>query len=149
LVLPDAGLVRGALLRHLSACLLTRRRFHLSSSDRAWHPGNTARLTSPCAPAGSLLGTSSRPGAGSRRTGGSGYDRATVADEEDEMRRTKRHRVVGYSDEGRNRQLSDVLAGEEPLELRVAGATWTVTMRTPGEVFDLALGFLVSEGVVW
>lgn len=65
------------------------------------------------------------------------------------MRRTKRHRVVRFSADGRTRQRSDVLAGEEPLELRVDGATWTVTMRTPGEDFDLALGFLVSEGVVW
>ena len=54
-----------------------------------------------------------------------------------------------FAADGSTRQRSDVLAGEEPLELRVDGATWTVTMRTPGEDFDLALGFLVSEGVVW
>ncbi len=42
----------------------------------------------------------------------------------------------------------DTLAGEEPLEIRVAGRSLAVTMRTPGADFDLAAGFLVSEGVV-
>jgi FdhD protein len=42
----------------------------------------------------------------------------------------------------------DTLVAEEPLEIRVAGRPLTVTMRTPGQDFDLAAGFLVSEGVV-
>ena len=42
----------------------------------------------------------------------------------------------------------DTLAAEEPLEIRVSGRPLTVTMRTPGDDFDLARGFLVSEGVV-
>lgn len=42
----------------------------------------------------------------------------------------------------------DTLAGEEPLELRVGGRSLAVTMRTPGADFDLAAGFLVSEGVI-
>jgi FdhD protein len=42
----------------------------------------------------------------------------------------------------------DTLAAEEPLEIRVVGRPLTVTMRTPGDDFDLARGFLVSEGVV-
>ena len=42
----------------------------------------------------------------------------------------------------------DVLAGEEPLELRIGGRSFAVTMRTPGADFDLAAGFLVSEGVI-
>ncbi|MGH9306478.1 MAG: formate dehydrogenase accessory sulfurtransferase FdhD [Acidimicrobiales bacterium] len=42
----------------------------------------------------------------------------------------------------------DVLAVEEPLELRIHGRSLAVTMRTPGDDFDLAAGFLVSEGVV-
>ena len=42
----------------------------------------------------------------------------------------------------------DALAGEEPLELRVDGRSMAVTMRTPGADFDLAAGFLVSEGVI-
>ncbi len=42
----------------------------------------------------------------------------------------------------------DTLAAEEPMEIRVGGRSLTITMRTPGDDFDLAVGFLVSEGVV-
>ncbi len=42
----------------------------------------------------------------------------------------------------------DTLAVEEPLEIRCAGNALAVTMRTPGDDFDLATGFLVTEGVV-
>ncbi|HET8602269.1 MAG TPA: formate dehydrogenase accessory sulfurtransferase FdhD [Segeticoccus sp.] len=42
----------------------------------------------------------------------------------------------------------ETLAVEEPLEIRVDGRALTVTMRTPGDDFDLALGLLLTEGVV-
>ena len=42
----------------------------------------------------------------------------------------------------------DLLAVEEPLEIRVGGRPMAVTMRTPGHDFDLAAGFLVSESVI-
>ena len=42
----------------------------------------------------------------------------------------------------------DTLAVEEPLEIRVEGRALTVTMRTPGDDFDLALGWLWSEGQI-
>ena len=42
----------------------------------------------------------------------------------------------------------DTLAAEEPMEIRVNGTPLTVTMRTPGDDFDLAVGFLVGEGVL-
>ncbi|HWJ81629.1 MAG TPA: formate dehydrogenase accessory sulfurtransferase FdhD [Nocardioides sp.] len=45
-------------------------------------------------------------------------------------------------------QRADTLVAEEPMEIRVGGGPLAVTMRTPGHDFDLALGFLVSEGVV-
>ncbi|CAN5123919.1 formate dehydrogenase accessory sulfurtransferase FdhD [soil metagenome] len=52
--------------------------------------------------------------------------------------------VVGES----RQRLEDVLAVEEPLEIRVAGSALSITMRTPGHDFDLAAGFLVSEGII-
>ncbi len=42
----------------------------------------------------------------------------------------------------------DTLAVEEPMEIRVAGAALSVTMRTPGDDFDLTLGFLHGEGLI-
>ena len=42
----------------------------------------------------------------------------------------------------------ETLAVEEPLEIRVNGAAVTVTMRTPGSDFELAQGFLLTEGVI-
>ncbi|WP_129658145.1 formate dehydrogenase accessory sulfurtransferase FdhD [Rothia halotolerans] len=42
----------------------------------------------------------------------------------------------------------DTLAVEEPLEIRVAGAPLAVTMRTPGHDVELAIGFLLSEGII-
>src|SRR5579885_1199284 len=42
----------------------------------------------------------------------------------------------------------DTLAVEEPLEIRVGGTSVTVTMRTPGDDFDLAIGNLLTEGVL-
>ncbi len=43
---------------------------------------------------------------------------------------------------------ADTLAGEEPLEIRIGNTPFTVTMRTPGDDFDLAAGFLVGEGLI-
>jgi FdhD protein len=42
---------------------------------------------------------------------------------------------------------SDSVAVEEPLEIRVNGSAIAVTMRTPGHDEELALGFLVTEGI--
>ncbi|WP_336922913.1 formate dehydrogenase accessory sulfurtransferase FdhD [Aquipuribacter sp. SD81] len=42
----------------------------------------------------------------------------------------------------------DTLAVEEPLEVRLGGRPFSVTMRTPGHDVDLAIGFLAGEGVV-
>jgi FdhD protein len=42
----------------------------------------------------------------------------------------------------------DVVAVEEPLEIRVDGRAIAVTMRTPGNDEELALGFLHGEGLI-
>ena len=44
--------------------------------------------------------------------------------------------------------LEDVVAVEEPLEIRVDGDALAVTMRTPGHDEELALGFLYTEGLI-
>lgn len=66
-----------------------------------------------------------------------------------------RTRVTEYRDPQAHRH-SDEVVGEEPLEIRIVA--WengvqvrhrlSVTMRTPGADFELAAGFLFSEGVL-
>lgn len=63
-------------------------------------------------------------------------------------RLTHRRPVVRLSLEGPPRRRPDKLAGEEPLEIRLNHEPWSVTMRTPGQDFDLVAGFLVSEGII-
>ena len=45
-------------------------------------------------------------------------------------------------------QNTDMIAREEPLEIRVEGKPIAITMRTPGDDLDLAAGFLYTEGVI-
>jgi len=44
-------------------------------------------------------------------------------------------------------ETQDVVAVEEPLEIRINGVAVAVTMRTPGHDEELALGFALSEGL--
>ncbi|MHA7210358.1 formate dehydrogenase accessory sulfurtransferase FdhD [Arthrobacter sp. MDT1-65] len=62
---------------------------------------------------------------------------------------TQRRRITKFRVGAQTGRREDVLAGEEPLEIRLGGSAFTVTMRTPGDDFDLVAGFLVSEGIVW
>jgi FdhD protein len=64
------------------------------------------------------------------------------------MGRVTQRRPVVRVDDARVVRRPDTLAVEEPLEIRVAGVSFAVTMRTPGDDVDLAIGFLVSEGVI-
>ncbi|MGH9214115.1 MAG: formate dehydrogenase accessory sulfurtransferase FdhD [Acidimicrobiales bacterium] len=58
-----------------------------------------------------------------------------------------RRTVVAVRDGVATRHI-DSLAGEEPMEIRVNGDAVSVTMRTPGNDFELALGFCLTEGIV-
>jgi FdhD protein len=44
--------------------------------------------------------------------------------------------------------VKDVLAVEEPLDIRIGKRSVAITMRTPGRDVDLAVGFLFSEGIL-
>ncbi|MFE6843360.1 formate dehydrogenase accessory sulfurtransferase FdhD [Streptomyces sp. NPDC057686] len=60
---------------------------------------------------------------------------------------TERRRVVRVRN-GVSGVRPDTLVAEEPLEIRLNGKPLAITMRTPGDDFALAVGFLVSEGVL-
>jgi FdhD protein len=58
------------------------------------------------------------------------------------------HATVDAWDGDQQHSRVDLLAAEEPLEIRLAGCSVAVTMRTPGDDFDLAAGFLFTEGII-
>ncbi|MCP3754166.1 formate dehydrogenase accessory sulfurtransferase FdhD [Streptomyces sp. TBY4] len=60
---------------------------------------------------------------------------------------TERRRVLRLR-EGAVSARPDTLVAEEPMEIRLNGRPLAITMRTPGDDFALAAGFLVSEGVL-
>ena len=55
--------------------------------------------------------------------------------------------VTEWND-GNVRSQQDWLAAEEPLEIRIGTTALSVTMRTPGNDLELAVGFLVTEGII-
>jgi len=61
---------------------------------------------------------------------------------------TVRRPVLRLSTAGSKGRRPDTLAVEEPLEIRVAGGPLTITMRTPGNDFELVTGFLAAEGII-
>jgi FdhD protein len=65
---------------------------------------------------------------------------------------TRAVRLLAVTGRGSARR-RDQLAGEEPMEIRVGAPAGeqeavAVTMRTPGSDFELAVGFLITEGVI-
>jgi FdhD protein len=60
---------------------------------------------------------------------------------------TRRHAVLRVGPEQLVRR-SDTLAVEEPLEVRLNGEPFLVTMRTPGSDIDLVHGLLYSEDII-
>jgi FdhD protein len=58
-----------------------------------------------------------------------------------------RRRVTRFR-AGQTSDVADHVAVEEPLTVQIGGTIITTTMRTPGHDIELALGWLVSEGVV-
>jgi FdhD protein len=64
------------------------------------------------------------------------------------MGRVTVRRRVAHIDERGARGRPDTLVVEEPLEIRLSGRPLSVTMRTPGDDFDLVPGFLHGEGIV-
>ena len=68
------------------------------------------------------------------------------------MSQTSVEKVTGHT----SRKVLDQLATEEPLEIQITygplkslqTTSISITMRTPGNDFDLAVGFLMTEGVV-
>ena len=63
-------------------------------------------------------------------------------------RLTTRRPVVRIGADGGRTQRPETLDVEEPLEIRVAGVSSVVTLRTPGHVVELVHGVLLTQGVI-
>lgn len=61
---------------------------------------------------------------------------------------TARRRVVRQQVGRPAVRAEDLVTVEEPLEIRVGGRALAVTMRTPGHDVELAVGYLLSEGII-
>src|ERR1700676_2753339 len=71
-------------------------------------------------------------------------DSANSAEARDEVRARP---ALKWRD-GAAREQIERLAVEEPLEIRLGGRRFTLTMRTPGHDEELAAGFLFAEGFI-
>jgi FdhD protein len=72
----------------------------------------------------------------------------TDEDGTDAVRDEVRERPAFKWRDGAARERIEKLAVEEPLEIRLGGRRFTLTMRTPGNDEELAAGFLFAEGFI-
>jgi FdhD protein len=63
------------------------------------------------------------------------------------MTATVRVPITRWQD-GSPHSTTDELSAEEPLEIRIGGQPFSVTMRTPGNDLELAAGFLLTESLI-
>ena len=56
--------------------------------------------------------------------------------------------IIRRKEDGGHECVTDEVAIEEPLEIRIGGIAIATTMRTPGHDEELVAGFLLSEGIV-
>jgi FdhD protein len=61
---------------------------------------------------------------------------------------TRSVEIHGFREGAETGVRTDVVAVEEPLEIRVEGQAVAVAMRTPGQDLELAAGWLLSEGII-
>ncbi|MCC7349137.1 MAG: formate dehydrogenase accessory sulfurtransferase FdhD [Phycisphaerales bacterium] len=59
-----------------------------------------------------------------------------------------RRKVLYWRADGKVESREDDLAREDPLEIRVRGRSFSLTMRTPGQDEELVAGFLLGEGLI-
>jgi FdhD protein len=64
------------------------------------------------------------------------------------MSRTRRTSLVRWDGEAPPIDVSDEVAIEEPLEIRIRGRPVSITMRTPGHDVELVAGMLLTEGLI-
>lgn len=64
------------------------------------------------------------------------------------MKGVARREVRRFSSGALLAPIEDEVVAEEPLEIRAQGETLAITMRTPGADRELAVGFLLSEGII-
>lgn len=63
-------------------------------------------------------------------------------------RRIARRRIIRATIDGARIPREEKIAVEEPLEIRFNGTSFTTSMRTPGDDFDMVAGFLLAEGII-
>src|SRR5947207_7701141 len=56
--------------------------------------------------------------------------------------------IIRRKENGLHECVTDEVAIEEPLEIRIGGEAIATTMRTPGNDEELVAGFLLSEGII-